>query len=106
MWAAWALFVILTLEAHNLANRDFTYSLRVFHRLRPMITFFLLFVKEHLKMKQSAHCRKFANYMKVICKYLLPHERCPEIAGDVLMFILLSYLFTIFQNEIIAYTVP
>lgn len=69
-----------------------------------ILSFF--FLKERLKAKQSAHCRKFANYMEVICKYLLPHEHYPEIAGDILMFILLSYLFTIFQNEIIVYIVP
>lgn len=69
-----------------------------------ILSFF--FFKERLKAKQSAPCRKFANYMEVIRKYLLPHEHCPEIAGDILMFILLSYLFTIFQNEIIVYIVP
>ena len=61
---------------------------------------------EHLKVEQSVHCKKFANYIEIICKYFIPHEHYPEMAGDSLVFILLSYLFTVFQNEIIVYIVP
>lgn len=97
-------FVSLTTEVHNL-------SLETFHRIKGSCfskvqwLHFFLFYLECLKRKQSVHCRKFANYIEIIFKYFLLHKHYPEIAGDISMFILLSYLFTVFQNEIIVYIV-
>lgn len=102
VWAVWALFVSFTAETHSLSTGTLHGVKGSSFSKVPWLHILL----ECLKVKQSVHCRKSATYIEIICKYFLLHEHYPEIAGDILMFILLSYLFTIFQNEIIVYLVP